>query len=84
MKKVYSKPEIVFEDFSLSSSIASCEIEVEGPSQGICGYKYEGGFGQTIFTSELGTSICNMPVDDDINNGFCYYIPVDNKNLFNS
>ena len=85
MKKTYSKPEIYFEDFSLCTSIATgCEIIVPGPSQNQCGYAYEGGNGQTMFTAQMGTSVCNIPIDDDETNGFCYHVPVQSNNLFNS
>ncbi len=85
MKKVYSKPEIMFEDFTLSTSIAGgCEIRTNTPSAGACGYPYEGGNGQTLFTAQAGTDICNIAVNDDLSNGFCYHVPIDTKNIFNS
>lgn len=83
MKKVYSKPEIVFEDFTLSTSIAGgCEIRTNTPSAGACGYPYEGGGGQTLFTNAVGD--CQIKMDDDVNNGFCYHVPIDSNNIFNS
>lgn len=85
MKKTYTKPEILFESFSFSGNIAAnCEIIVDGPSSGNCGYAYEGGGGSTMFTAALGTEICNIPVDDDEKNGFCYHVPIETNNLFNS
>ena len=85
MKKTYSKPEIYFEDFTLCNSIAAgCEIIIDAPSSGTCGYAYEGGHGQTLFTKHLGISICNIGIDDDGTNGFCYHVPVESNNLFNS
>lgn len=85
MRKTYTKPEIMFEDFSLCSSIAAgCEIIVDGPNSGNCGYAYEGGGGQTLFTELAGTKVCNIAIDDDESNGFCYHVPVESNNLFNS
>lgn len=85
MKKAYSKPEIAFEDFTMSTSIAvGCEIKIEGQNSGNCGYKYDGGNGSTMFTVQAGTAVCNLPMDDDETNGFCYHIPVEGNNMFNS
>ena len=39
MKKTYAKPEIAFDDFTLSNTIAaSCERYSSAPSRGQCGY----------------------------------------------
>lgn len=85
MKKTYTKPEIVFEDFSLCTSIAAnCEIIIDAPASGTCGYAYEGGNGQTMFTKQYATNVCNLQIDDDENNGFCYHVPIESNNLFNS
>ncbi len=85
MKKEYSKPEIAFEDFTMSTSIAiGCEIKIEGHSSNTCGYKYEGGGGATMFTTQVATDVCNLQVNDDETNGFCYHVPVEGNNLFNS
>ena len=85
MKKEYSKPEIAFEDFTMSTSIAvGCEIIISTPNSDTCGYAYEGGYGQTMFTEAAGTTVCNLAVDDDETNGFCYHVPVEGNNMFNS
>lgn len=83
MKKAYLKPEIVFEDFSLSTSIAAgCEVIVPTPHSGTCGYAYEGGGGDTIFVTDV--TGCGIKIDDDSNNGFCYHVPIESNSLFNS
>lgn len=83
MRKTYSKPEIMFEDFTLCTSIASgCEIIIPTPISGTCGYAYEGGNGDTLFTTNVAGCITKM--SDDESNGFCYHIPVQTNNLFNS
>ncbi len=86
MKKTYEKPAIVFEDFVMSTNIAAgCEIKIDTQNSGTCGYAYEGGGGQTMFTASVGMSVCNIPVDDDDKkNGFCYDIPIQSNNIFNS
>lgn len=85
MKKPYMKPKIVFESFSMSTSIAAgCDTIIDAPSAGTCGFEYEGGYGQTIFTKQAGTDVCQLGVEDG-NNGYCYHTPTeDSFNLFNS
>ena len=83
MKKAYTKPDIMFEDFSLSESIASgCEIILDTQARGNCGYAYEGGFGSTLFIDD--STGCDVPTMDDKNNGFCYHDPLSSIILFNS
>ena len=82
MKKTYSKPEIAFEDFSLSVGIAAgCEIKIGNQSEGSCGYAYPGGMGSTMFVKD---GICNVVVEDSSTNGFCYHNPSAANNIFNS
>ena len=87
MKKAYSKPDIVFEDFSLSTNIAAgCE---ENPTNSThnCGVKWAAG----IFIFLSAETGCNrIIVDgsktenlvDDENNGLCYHNPTVNYNVF--
>lgn len=77
MKKTYSKPDIVFEDFSLSTSIAAgCEFKANH-NDGDCGFKF-GGY--LVFLD----GICkDNPVLDGWN-GICYHNPSDDKNVFTS
>jgi hypothetical protein len=84
MKKKYSTPEIVFESFALSTTIAgNCEKSVNTQSQGVCGYFMEG-VGMAFTENVTG---CSVVITDDMSlafNGYCYHVPVDNQNLFNS
>lgn len=85
MKKIYSKPDIIFEAFSLSTSIASgCDSIVGSPSKDACGITSADG---TILFS-TSVSACNFKWDElygvDDYNGFCYHNPTDSNNLFNS
>lgn len=85
MRKQYSKPDIAFENFALSVSIANCEIHITGANAGECGYEYEPGV--KIFTDMVnGCKPENggIPVVDDATNGFCYHVPIVGNNLFNS
>lgn len=83
MKKSYSKPEIVFESFSLSTNIAGdCAVKTNTPSQNQC--PYQGDFDYPIFiTREMGC-ITTDPDGDGELNGFCYHVPTVGTNLFNS
>ena len=80
MKKNYEAPKILFEDFSLSSSIAvGCEKTTPLPSsEANCGYPIRGGI---VFLSEPN---CTHPSSDGMYDNFCYHNPVDENNLFNS
>lgn len=77
MKKVYEKPEILFEDFSLSTHIAAdCEVKPNDPD-----LEYPGvGF---VFSTG-----CDWPVDtsggDGEYNQICYHVVKDNVNVFQS
>ena len=82
MKKVYEKPEIMYEDFSLSTSIAvGCEVDTPLPTyEENCGYPIRGG---VVFMT--GTDCTHPPqTEDGEDNGFCYHVPVESNNLFNS
>lgn len=84
MKREYSTPDIVFDSFSLSNSIAGpCSYDTNTQNQNTCaviignrrvftsavlGYKVEGGY----------------VVDSGIYNGICYHVPVNGFNVFNS
>ena len=81
MKKVYSKPEIMFESFTMSTSIAAgCDKIVEGHSANTCGIPWEGS--ENIFL--IGISGCKVQYEADGWGGICYHNPTDDTNLFNS
>lgn len=82
MKKTYVKPQVYFEDFQLSASIAAgCAPETGiTHSQGVCGLKFGP---KTIFVE--GVSGCTDGVPDDGQTGYCYHNPTDTlKKLFAS
>ena len=81
MKKTYTKPEISFESFLMSTNIAgNCDTIVDNSTKGICAYITRTNL--HVFTSKI--SGCTTREDDDDYNGICYHVPLDDKNLFNS
>ena len=90
MKKIYSKPEIVFENFALSENIANagCEVKTNTPAQGTCGIPWGTG---TLFLDIVG-SLCTEDEavesfgGDGEFNGLCYHTFSNDGayNLFNS
>ena len=89
MKREYTKPDILFEGFSLSTSIAgNCETKTDTEAREQCGLPSTG-LG-IIFTTAL-TNVCTFRVVDDgtfiipgTNDKVCYHVPISTQNLFNS
>ena len=80
MKKAYSKPEIFFEDFSLSTNIAAgCEL-FPNFAENECGVKWGK---KNLFI--VGITGCSTIVEDEKgeNDYPCYHNPSD-PNVFNS
>ena len=81
MKKVYTKPEIMFDNFSLTTNIASvCEVKIEGPTQGTCGLRW----GATTIFVEKASGCAKQVKDGEGYNGLCYHVPNQAYNVFNS
>ena len=87
MGKIYTKPDIVFESFSLSTSIAAgCEVKTNTPHSGTCGVQYGA---MTVFLTGVGGCGHQLPFEKDywvdkFGNAFCYHNPSEDSNLFNS
>lgn len=86
MKKAYSRPDIIFEDFSLSTSIAAgCTATLDNPTENVCGLKFDN---TTVFLDAVyycQTANGGTPVDDGkVGDGVCYHVPETTNNLFNS
>ena len=81
MKKPYSKPDILFESFALSTSIAAgCEEPPNTQNEG-CGVRF-GSY--TIFTSTM-IDVCNRTPEDKIGSPYdqyCYHVPQSDLNIF--
>ena len=88
MKKAYSKPEILFENFSLSTTIAAgCEAIVATPSKSQCGFD----FGPYVIFLEAVGSLCTgdgrVTLNEDGDggvDGVCYHVFSNDRNIFNS
>lgn len=86
MKKTYSKPQIVIENFTLSTNVAGdCEQPYTLQAQFICAIPDTSGAGLNLFSTAFSGD-CN--VDGNGNtatyDGFCYHIPSEKNQLFNS
>ena len=88
MKRTYSKPDIAFESFSLSTSIAgNCEVKTDTKSGGECAYPMDGLGNVFLTTIHACRGVGGTPITDEqslVFNGFCYHVPTENRNLFNS
>lgn len=75
MKKEYKKPELLFDSFELSTSIATgCADKIREPINK---------FGKVIFTSYLNCT--DVPTtDDEAMYGICYHNPTDLTRMFTS
>lgn len=85
MKKLYKKPEIMFESFTLSTNIAGdcAEPFITNATKGSCAYVITDGWDTSfVFTSDY-TNVCKS-VKPDGYNGICYHSPTETTNLFNS
>ncbi len=92
MKK-YVKPEILFEDFTLSTSVASCATESMEKvyADNSCGFYDEylkvvvvtdntGGCAK-VSENVSGYRVATTPGEND---GICYHVPIEAYNMFNS
>ena len=83
MKKAYTKPAIMFEDFTLSTNIAAdCEHQNVLPSLGQTGCGID--FGNLVVFVENVLCSLSVGVDDGKYNTICYNIPAGGENIFTS
>lgn len=86
MKKLYTAPQILFESFSMSTNIAGdCESIIDTQAKGTCAVLssgniaiFDGSVSACFFTPE------GMGQAKDTWDGFCYHVPTEYNNLFNS
>lgn len=87
MKRAYSQPDILFESFSLYTSIASgdCGVKITTQFDGECGLPYGD---KIVFTDQVNGCKAegSIIVSDEnaIFNGLCYHVPIGSMSLFNS
>ena len=86
MKKAYSKPDILFESFSMATSIAAgCEVKLDTQAAYVCGVKFDN---VTLFTNEVtncksGDGLV-IAEGDKMYNKLCYHNPYEANNVFAS
>lgn len=81
MKKEYTKPDILFESFSLNTSIANnCERQTNTPSRMQCA-AFLPDVPVPVFTTEITGCFIKTA---GVYNGICYDVPTADNNLFNS
>lgn len=82
MKKTYEKPQILFESFTLSTSInGGCEKPTNLPSQNQCGLDFSGLM--VFMTGMTGCQDIQIGEGDSFD-GICYHVPSEDNNLFTS
>ena len=79
MKRPYTKPDILFDSFSMSESIASCEVEANF-QKGSCGVTMT----ESIVLFSNSVTVCSWPVEDGQFDGLCYHVPFESHNVFGS
>ena len=80
MKKTYSKPDVMFESFSLCTNVAAgCESKTPLPQSDECGLPY---FNWIIFMNEFQG--CTYIEETGEWNSICYHQPSEFNNLFTS
>ena len=87
MKKAYIQPQIIFENFSVSTNIASdCEVPFNLAAKDICAIPDANGLpGMGIFNVTVAGTLCGVNgTGNEVYNGFCYHVPTETNNLFNS
>lgn len=77
--KVYSKPDIIFEDFAMTTSISSCDVKA-GFYSGDCGVQLT----PFIFVFTEDANGCNAKYKDGEYNSICYHVPYDGNQVFGS
>lgn len=80
MKKIYSKPEIMFDSFTLTTNIAAgCGNRITTLAEGACGIELPGV--GVVFLDNVAGCKDNPIAEDDM---YCYHVPTENTKLFNS
>jgi hypothetical protein len=79
MKKHYEKPDIMFDNFTMSESVANCEVR-SNFGQGTCGVEMTESL--TMFTNTV--DVCNIKYQDGEYDRLCYDVPMDSYNVFRS
>ena len=79
MKKIYSKPEIMFDSFTLTTNIAAgCGNKINTHVNDACGIELPG-VGVVFLDGVAGCKETFVESDE-----YCYHVPIDANRLFNS
>lgn len=82
MKKQYVKPDIMFENFALSTSIAAgCDVIIDNQAAKQCGLSW--GKGHVFLLNVNGCTIKAEDGSVDYDE-ICYNVPLDTNDMFNS
>lgn len=82
MKKTYSKPDVIFDSFSLSTNVAAdCAFKTPLPKADECGLP-TGFLNEIIFITEMQG--CTRTQGNGQWDTICYHQPTEENNLFNS
>ena len=81
MKKTYERPQIVFESFELSQSIAAECLYITNAARGTCAIDTGDGIGM-LFTSSVDA--CEYEPGPGMHDDICYDNPGENPNVFSS
>ena len=86
MKKSYQKPQIMFEDFSVSTNIASGCEHIASAAPDLCPVTLPwGSTTKVVFINEsMGCKTTPAEKDSDQYNGVCYHVPYESNNVFTS
>ena len=79
MKKPYVKPEVYFESFELSTSIATGCAHITNHAKDQCAYTVGG---RKVFVDAVAE--CVTKTNDGTWDSLCYQIPTDGNKLFTS
>ncbi len=79
MKKIYQKPIVKIEDFTLCENIATgCELK-SNHAMDVCAYEDNGWF---TFSSSIAK--CTDVIVDQEDEKLCYHVPTEAWNIFTS
>ena len=82
MKKKYFKPQIMFDSFELSESIAVQCSAISRQAPGLCAVELDKGLDLYLFYDSV-TYGCTVTTPDE-NDKICYDVPNDTRNVFSS
>lgn len=79
MKRIYTKPDVIFESFSMTQSIASCNVEANF-QKGQCGVRMT----ENVILFNDQVFDCTFQMQDGEYDGLCYHVPFENYIVFGS